>query len=80
MLGPYGVNKLHPSSLIEAESMTFYWKDGLLSVTYVFHEMTESDGPFYLAEWQVQCPEPKKVREQKHRSANLLGEIDGLTT
>lgn len=68
MLGPYEVHELHPNSLKEAQFLSFMWKDGLLTITYARHDTPEEDGPFYVAEWQVKCPEPKLVREQRHRS------------
>jgi hypothetical protein len=78
MFGPYGVTRQHPNSFVEAESLTIMWRDGVLSITYISHETPDEDGPFYLAEWQVRCPEPELVREQRHRSANLLGDVDDM--
>jgi hypothetical protein len=45
MLGPYEVHELHPNSLEEAQFLSFMWKDGLLTITYVRHE-TPDDWPF----------------------------------
>jgi hypothetical protein len=55
------------------------WSDGM-SITHTRHETPNHDGPIYLAEWQVRCPEPETIREWGHRSAHLLSDIDGMTS
>ena len=44
MLGPYEVHRLHPNSLVEAESLAFVWKDGLLTISYTSHGLTARSG------------------------------------
>jgi hypothetical protein len=54
------------------------WSDGM-TITHTRYERPNHDGPIYLAEWQVRCPELEKIRERGHRSAHLLSDIDGMT-
>jgi hypothetical protein len=71
------VHRLQADGVKEAERLEVVWVNGRLTLTYTRLGDPLDEGEFYAETWEVECPKPL-VTKRRHRSGNLVQEIDDL--